>query len=113
MTVDISDQDLRRERDFYRRQCDEVASQLLRLQRAHHGPLEARRSGRGGAGSRGDGDRRMAADATENRRAFLEADPCARRGRPRRRFLLADPATGAFAGMHGDGLRGGLPALRP
>lgn len=43
--ADTSEQDLRRERDFYRRQCDEMGSQLLRLQRAHErAHLEARRS---------------------------------------------------------------------
>lgn len=45
MMADTPEQDLRRERDFYRRQCDEMGSQLLRLQRAHErAHLEARRS---------------------------------------------------------------------
>jgi PAS domain-containing protein len=114
MTVDISDQDLRRERDFYRRQCDEVGSQLLRLQRAHErAHLEARRSRAVAALVReAMAIAEWAADATEIGEAFLEAilrstwyDQAA--------ILRHDPATGAFAVLHAMGFEGppALPAV--
>jgi len=101
MTADTSDQDLRRERDFYRRQCDEMGSQLLRLQRAHErAHLEARRS-RAVATLLREAVTiaETAADATEIGGAFLETvlrstwyDQTA--------ILRHDPATGAFTVLH-------------
>jgi len=101
MTVDTSDQDLRRERDFYRRQCDEMGSQILRLQRAHErAHLEARRSRAVATLIReavAIGD--AVAEAAEIGDAFLEAilrstwyDQAA--------ILVHDPATGVFAVRH-------------
>jgi C4-dicarboxylate-specific signal transduction histidine kinase len=101
MTADTSDQDLRRERDFYRRQCDEMGSQLLRLQRAHErAHLEARRSRAVATLIREAVTiAEMAADATEIGGAFLEAilrstwyDQTA--------ILRHDPATGTFTVLH-------------
>ncbi|MBE0529298.1 MAG: PAS-domain containing protein [Rhodospirillales bacterium] len=101
MTADTSDQDLRRERDFYRRQCDDMGSQLLRLQRAHErAHLEARRS-RAVATLIREAViiAEMAADTTEIGGAFLEAilrstwyDQTA--------ILRHDPATGTFTVLH-------------
>ncbi|WP_316975828.1 sensor histidine kinase [Shumkonia mesophila] len=113
MTADTSDQDLRRERDFYRRQCDEMGSQLLRLQRAHErAHLEARRSRAVAALIREAVTiAETATDATEIGDAFLEAvlrstwyDQTA--------ILKHDPATGGFMVLHALGFEA-PPDLSP
>jgi len=101
MMADTTDQDLRRERDFYRRQCDEMGGQLLRLQRAHErARLEARRS-RAVATLIGEAVRiaESAADAGEIGDAFLETILQSTRY-DQAAILRHDAKTGAFAVRH-------------
>lgn len=112
--ADTSEQDLRRERDFYRRQCDEMGSQLLRLQRAHErARLEARRC-RAVATLVREAARiaDTAADATEIGGAFLET-VLKSTWYDRTAILRHDPADGTFTVLHALGFERppALPAI--